>query len=41
MEKDADTEVCQRWWKSMAPLMKTNSDFSPVAIDLKEVFYLD
>ncbi|MCY9425749.1 L-rhamnose mutarotase, partial [Bacillus spizizenii] len=24
-----------------SPLMKTNPDFSPVSIDLKEVFYLD
>ncbi|WP_339191397.1 L-rhamnose mutarotase [Bacillus sp. FSL K6-1003] len=37
----AETEVCRRWWKSMAPLMKTNADDSPVSIDLKEVFYFE
>ena len=36
----ADTEVCKRWWAYMAPLMETNSNSSPVSIDLKEVFHM-
>ncbi|MGE6632191.1 L-rhamnose mutarotase [Bacillus sp. NPDC077027] len=34
------TEVCQRWWDYMAPLMKTNPDHSPVSDELKPMFYL-
>ena len=37
----ASTEVCQKWWKYMDPLMETNEDHSPVSIDLDEVFYLE
>ena len=37
----AQTEVCQRWWAHMQPLMQTNADHSPVALDLQEVFHLD
>ena len=37
----ARTEVCQRWWKSMAHLMATHPDSSPVATELAEVFHLD
>lgn len=37
----AREEVCQRWWRFMQPLMETNSDGSPVANPLREVFYLD
>jgi len=36
----AQTEVCQRWWKHMGDVMPSNSDNSPVASDLKEVFHL-
>lgn len=36
----AATEVCQRWWASMAPLMRTNEDNSPESKSLREVFYL-
>jgi L-rhamnose mutarotase len=36
-----DTDVCKKWWAYMKPLMKTNPDNSPVALDLKEVFHLD
>lgn len=35
------TEVVQRWWAYMSDIMETNSDHSPIAIPLKEVFYLD
>lgn len=37
----AATEVCQKWWNSMAPLMPTNADKSPVSTDLTEVFHLE
>lgn len=36
----AKTEICQKWWAYMEPLMETNENNSPVAISLKEVFYL-
>ena len=36
----ANTEICKDWWAHMADLMETNSDNSPVSVDLKEVFYL-
>lgn len=39
--KIADTEICQKWWRYMADIMETNSNFSPVSIDLQPVFYLD
>lgn len=34
------TEICQRWWKSMQPLMATDSDCRPISTPLREVFYL-
>lgn len=37
----AGTDICKKWWAYMKPLMKTNSDNSPVAVDLKEVFHLE
>jgi|SRR5690625_1007798 len=36
----AQTEICQKWWEYMEPLMETNPDHSPVSIELKEVFHL-
>lgn len=36
----ANTQICEDWWAHMADLMETNSDNSPVSVDLKEVFYL-
>ena len=38
--KSADTDICKQWWDFMADIMETNEDNSPVAIDLKPVFYL-
>lgn len=40
-EAVARTEVCQRWWRSMQPLMPSNPDASPVAAPLREVFHLE
>lgn len=36
----AKTEINQKWWEFMEPVMETNPDNSPVTIDLKEVFHL-
>ncbi|WP_394154333.1 L-rhamnose mutarotase [Vibrio maritimus] len=36
----AKTEVCQKWWAYMKPLMETNEDNSPVSTELKNVFYM-
>jgi L-rhamnose mutarotase len=33
--------VVHKWWESMAPLMETNPDHSPVCGKLREVFHLD
>ena len=37
----AATEVCRKWWDSMAPLMPSNADKSPVAHDMEEVFHIE
>lgn len=37
----ANTDICKKWWDYMKPLMKTNPDNSPVAVDLHEVFHLN
>ena len=33
--------IVKKWWAYMADIMETNSDNSPVAVSLKEVFHLD
>ncbi len=33
--------LVKKWWAYMADIMETNTDNSPVAITLKEVFHLD
>lgn len=38
--RSADTEVCRRWWAYMKDIMETNTDDSPVAQELTEVFRL-
>ena len=37
----AATDVCQRWWRHMRELMPSNSDSSPVALELREVFHIE
>jgi L-rhamnose mutarotase len=37
----AETDVCRRWWRSMAELMPANPDASPVARDLRSVFHIE
>ena len=36
-----NSPIVRKWWDSMAPLMETNADNSPVAKPLREVFHLD
>jgi len=36
-----DDPIMKRWWAYMRDIMETNADDSPVAVPLKEVFYLD
>lgn len=36
-----ETAVVKKWWASMADLMDTNPDHSPVTLDLVEVFHMD
>jgi L-rhamnose mutarotase len=35
----AATPECKRWWQHMADLMPHNTDGSPIATELKEVFH--
>ncbi|MFB9761539.1 L-rhamnose mutarotase [Ectobacillus funiculus] len=37
----AETAICKKWWEYMKPLMKTNPDNSPVAVELVEMFYME
>jgi L-rhamnose mutarotase len=46
--KDHDTSellpsspILKKWWKYMADIMETNTDNSPVTVNLQEVFHLD
>ncbi|MBT0959040.1 L-rhamnose mutarotase [Alphaproteobacteria bacterium KMM 3653] len=40
MEELPDHPVMQKWWAHMADIMQTNSDNSPVAEPLKQLFYM-
>jgi L-rhamnose mutarotase len=35
------TDVCRKWWSYMKDIMPSNTDSSPVARDLREVFHID
>jgi len=37
-EPDTPPPIAWKWWESMAPLMETNDDTSPVTVPLEEVF---
>lgn len=39
--KLASTEINQKWWDFMEPIMETHSDNSPVTKNLKQVFHMD
>jgi len=36
----AETDICKKWWAYMKDIMLSNSDNSPIARELTEVFYL-
>jgi L-rhamnose mutarotase len=36
----ANTDVCQRWWKSMSEIMPSAPTHQPLTSDLTEVFHL-
>ena len=36
-----DLPIVRKWWESMAPLMETNPDHSPICKPLREVFHHD
>ena len=36
-----DTEIVKKWWAYMSDIMDYNSDGTPVAISLKEVFHAE
>lgn len=37
----AKTDICQKWWAYMAPIMETNPDNSPISTDLTCVFSIE
>ena len=39
--KIAETDECKRWWEYMKDLMPVNEDYSPLSVDLDEVFHLE
>ncbi|WP_119329540.1 L-rhamnose mutarotase [Cysteiniphilum halobium] len=36
----AQTQIMQKWWAFMAPLMKTHNNNQPITKELERVFYL-
>ena len=40
-EAIAQTEVCQKWWAHMRPLMACNPEGRPASESIREVFHLD
>ena len=36
-----NNSIVKKWWDYMADIMESNPDNSPVAIPLKEVFYME
>jgi L-rhamnose mutarotase len=40
-EAGAGSALTDRWWRYMADIMPTNPDFSPIGVDLTEVFHQD
>lgn len=34
----ASTEACKKWWDFMSDIMFTNSDNSPISVDLEKVY---
>ena len=41
-DKIGSTDICQKWWVHMAPLMETEPDsVRPKATSLSEVFFME
>ncbi|MCX6194406.1 MAG: L-rhamnose mutarotase [Cytophagales bacterium] len=40
LESLSAQELMKKWWAYMADIMETNTDHSPVSIDLTPVFYV-
>ena len=40
-EQGEPPPVVWKWWQSMAPLMETNADFSPVQEPVEEMFHFE
>lgn len=36
----AKTDICKKWWAYMKDMMETNTDNSPVSVNLENVFYM-
>ena len=36
----SETEACKKWWAFMKDIMETNSDNSPISVELSNVFNL-
>lgn len=36
----SSSPIMKKWWEYMADIMDTNSDYSPVVVPLKSIFYL-
>lgn len=36
-----EKDIVKKWWAYMAEVMETNTDKSPVCINLNEVFHMD
>jgi L-rhamnose mutarotase len=41
MKDLAAQEIMKKWWLFMKDIMETNPDNSPVAVDLKEIFFME
>lgn len=37
----AETKICRKWWNSMKELMPSHEDGSPVAENLRQVFFME
>jgi L-rhamnose mutarotase len=37
----SSNEIVKRWWKYMSDIMETHPDYSPVTVELEQVFYLE
>jgi L-rhamnose mutarotase len=40
-DKLPQTDIVRKWWNYMSDIMEVNIDFSPVVVELKEIFHQD